>query len=133
MNSSLKPCQRILVVDDNPVNLKLLRILLTGEGFDIQTASDGEEALSIIPSFCPDLILMDVQLPGVDGLTLTRQLKSDPASKDIVIIVVTSFAIKGDRERALQAGCDDYMTKPIDTIELPLRISKFLSKEKIEL
>ncbi len=133
MNSSLKPRQRILVVDDNPVNLKLLRILLTGEGFDIQTASDGEEALSIIPSFCPDLILMDVQLPGVDGLTLTRKLKSDPASKDIVIIVVTSFAIKGDRERALQAGCDDYMTKPIDTIELPLRISKFLSKEKIEL
>jgi CheY-like chemotaxis protein len=129
MSSLTKPSQTILVIDDNPINLKLLRILLTGEGYNILTASDGEEALSVMSGFIPDLILMDIQLPGIDGLTLTRQLKANPEYKNIVIIAVTSFALKGDKEKALDAGCDDYITKPIDTMDLPVRILHFLANK----
>jgi CheY-like chemotaxis protein len=117
----------ILVVDDNPQNLKLARVLLLTEGYEVQTAGDAEEALRILESFTPHLILMDLQLPGMDGLELTRRLKSDVARQRIIIIALTAYAMKGDREKALAAGCDAYVSKPIDTVELPKLIAKHLA------
>ncbi len=107
--------QRILVVDDSPLNLKLARVLLTTEGYDVRTARDAREALDEIQRCQPRVILMDVQLPDTDGLTLTRRLKEDPATAHIPVIAVTAYAMKGDEERAREAGCDGYVTKPIDT------------------
>jgi CheY-like chemotaxis protein len=105
---------RILVVDDNPQNMKLAQVLLAGEGYDVRTAIDAEHALEILETFSPALILMDLQLPGMDGLELTRRLKSDPRRRDIVIIALTAYAMKGDDARAFAAGCDGYISKPID-------------------
>jgi two-component system, cell cycle response regulator DivK len=105
----------VLVVDDNPQNLKLTRILLTNGGYEVRTAADAEEACRTLETFRPRLILMDIQLPGMDGLELTRRLKADPARKDILIIALTAYAMKGDQERALAAGCDGYLSKPVDT------------------
>jgi two-component system, cell cycle response regulator DivK len=117
----------ILIVDDNATNLKLARVLLTVEGYVIRTANDAEEALKILETFAPRLILMDVQLPGLDGLELTRRLKADPGRRDIVILALTAYAMKGDAERARAAGCDGYITKPIDPGTLPAVIATFLS------
>lgn len=111
----------ILIVDDNPQNLKLVRVTLTVEGYEVRTAADAEEALAVLQTFKPRLILMDLQLPRMDGLALTRLLKADPTRRDIRIIAVTAYAMKGDEEKALAAGCDGYITKPIDT-EALLRI-----------
>jgi len=117
---------RILVVDDNPTNLKLLRVLLLREGYDVATAASAEEAEALIGECLPDLVLMDVQLPGVDGLTLTRRLKGDPRTERVVVIAVTAYAMKGDQEKALAAGCDAYLTKPIDTRGLPEVVARSL-------
>jgi two-component system, cell cycle response regulator DivK len=104
----------ILIVDDNAANLKLARVLLSGEGYEVRTAGDAEQALELLEIFHPRLILMDLQLPGMDGLELTRRLKADPATTAIVIIAVTAQVANGDVERVRQAGCDDYVAKPID-------------------
>jgi two-component system cell cycle response regulator DivK len=120
----------ILVVDDNPVNLKLTRVLLSSEGYAVRTANDAEEALAMLETLTPDLILMDIQLPGLDGLELTRILKRDPVRRDIVVIALTAYAMKGDEERARAAGCDDYITKPIDPATLPARIEQTLKRRK---
>lgn len=117
----------ILIVDDNPSNTKLLLFLLQSKGYDVRAAANAEEALASIADRPPRLILMDIQLPGMDGLTLTRQLKADPATKDISIVAATAYAMKGDEERALAAGCDGYVTKPIDTRTLPLEIERYLA------
>ena len=109
----------ILVVDDNPVNSKLIRVLLAGEGYDVHTAGDADEALRVLKNLSPQLILMDVQLPAKDGLELTRRLKADPATRGIKILGLTAYAMKGDREKILAAGCDGYIAKPIDTRALP--------------
>lgn len=116
----------ILIIDDNPINLKLEKILLTVEGYDVRTASDAEEALGLIDSFRPRLILMDLQLPGISGLELTTKLKADPKYRDIIIVAVTAYAMKGDREKAFAAGCNGYVTKPIDTKTLPTTIANYL-------
>jgi two-component system cell cycle response regulator DivK len=105
----------ILVVDDNPVNLKLARVLLAAAGHEVRTAGDAEEALEVLRAWRPALILMDLQLPGMDGLTLTRQLKGDPATRDIVVVALTAYAMKGDDEKAYASGCSGYITKPLDT------------------
>ena len=105
----------VLIVDDNPVNLKLARVLLAGAGYEVRTAGDAEEALDVLETFCPKLILMDIQLPGMDGLTLTRQLKSNPGTQDIIIVALTAYAMKGDEEKARASGCTGYITKPLDT------------------
>jgi two-component system, cell cycle response regulator DivK len=107
--------ESILIVDDNLQNLKLVRLLLGSEGYAVQTATDAELALRVLETFKPHLILMDIQLPGMDGLQLTRKLKADPAYREIVIIALTAYAMKGDKEKTLAAGCDAYVTKPIDT------------------
>ena len=117
---------QVLVVDDNVTNLKLVSELLVFEGYDVLNAIDAEAAQVILANTLPDLILMDIALPGMDGLTLTRLLKSDPRTHGIRIVALTAFAMKGDEERALKAGCDGYITKPIDTRALPRLIAEIL-------
>jgi two-component system cell cycle response regulator DivK len=117
----------ILIVDDNPTNLKLARVLLAGEGYVVETANDGEEMLKLLERFTPRLILMDIQLPGVDGLELTRRLRADPTRRDIAIVALTAYAMKGDEDKALAAGCDGYITKPIDVDTLPRIVAEHLA------
>ena len=117
----------ILIVDDNPTNLKLVAFLMKSHGFDVATAEDASTAIAAIAARRPRVILMDVQLPGVDGLELTRKLKADPQTRDIVIVAVTAYAMKGDYEKAIEAGCDGYVTKPIDTRTLPGVIAGYIS------
>ena len=121
--------ESILIVDDNPLNLKLVRVLLTGEGYDVRTATDADEALLVLESFRPRLILMDLQLPGMDGLELTRRLKAEPATRDTVVVAVTAYAMKGDDQKALAAGCDGYVVKPIDTRTLGAVIQDHLARQ----
>jgi CheY-like chemotaxis protein len=118
----------LLIVDDNPANLKLARVLLAGEGYEVRTAVDAEEALSVLRDYHPRLILMDLQMPGMDGFELTRRLKADPATRGIVILALTAYAMKGDEERARAAGCDGYIAKPIDTRTLPQLIARRLAQ-----
>jgi CheY-like chemotaxis protein len=117
----------ILIVDDNPSNTKLLAFLLTTKGYEVRTAGNANEVIATLAQWTPRLILMDIQLPGMDGLTLTRQLKADPATSHIPIIAATAYAMKGDEQRALAAGCNGYISKPIDTRQLPLDIERFLA------
>jgi len=119
---------KILVVEDNDRNRRLLRILLRSKGYEIIEAATGEEAMNHLKNQKPDLILMDVQLPKMDGLELTQKIKSDKETADIPIIAVTAYAMKGDRERILKAGCDGYISKPIDTHKVPLLIADTLEK-----
>jgi len=116
----------ILIVDDNATNLKLVRILLASEGYDVRTAADAEEALNILKEFYPRMILMDIQLPGIDGLELTRRLKADPATQKIMILGLTAYVMKGDKDRIMAAGCDGYIPKPIDTRTLPELVAGYL-------
>jgi two-component system cell cycle response regulator DivK len=120
----------ILVVDDQPLNLKLARVLLESEGYEVRTVSDAEEALAVLQSFRPNLILMDIQLPGMDGLALTRLLKTNPAYRHVAILALTSYAMKGDEEKAREAGCDGYITKPINTDTLPKLIKDHIARVK---
>jgi CheY-like chemotaxis protein len=111
--------ETILIVDDNIINLELATVTLKIEGYDVRTAIDAQEALLVLEHSQPRLILMDIQLPGMDGLEFTRQLRHDPRYSNIVILALTAFAMKGDEEKALAAGCDGYVAKPIDIHELP--------------
>jgi two-component system, cell cycle response regulator DivK len=120
----------ILVVDDNPTNLKLVSDVLEFEGHTILKAADAEEALVVLQGSPPALILMDIALPGMDGLTLTRQLKADKRTRHISIVALTAFAMKGDDLKALDAGCDGYITKPIDTRKLPLQVAELLLRAR---
>ncbi|HLK64983.1 MAG TPA: response regulator [Bryobacteraceae bacterium] len=122
------PRETILIVDDAPINLKLTDILLRKEGFQVLTATDAEQALAMLGSNRPDLILIDIQLPGMDGLELTRQLKQNRETRDIVLVALTACAMKGDAEKAFEAGCDGYITKPIDTMSLGARIRGYLAQ-----
>jgi CheY-like chemotaxis protein len=125
-----KPAATILVVDDNPINLKLVSDLLAFEGYRVLRAADGEEAATSVKRDFPELILLDVDLPGIDGLTLTKKLKSDPPTADIIVVALTAFAMKGDRQRAIAAGCDAYVTKPINTRELPAQVAELLQSRR---
>jgi two-component system cell cycle response regulator DivK len=118
----------ILIVDDTPVNLKLTRILLVNEGYKVLTAASAEEALELLRSYHPFLVLADIQLPGMDGLELTRRIKQDPKTRDISVVALTAFAMRGDEQRAIDAGCDGYITKPIDTRALGGRVREFLDR-----
>jgi CheY-like chemotaxis protein len=109
--------------------MKLASDLLEWSGYQISKAMNAEQALEAIRQTPPDLILMDIWLPGMDGLTLTRKLKADDATKRIRIIALTAFAMKGDERKAFDAGCDGYITKPIDTRKLPDQIARVLRKE----
>jgi CheY-like chemotaxis protein len=119
----------ILVVDDNSTNRKLVSDVLGFEGYRILQASDAESAHDLIRSTPPDLILMDIALPGMDGLTLTRLLKADENTRHIIVVALTAFAMKGDDAKAREAGCDGYITKPIDTRTLPNAVAAYLDVE----
>ncbi|TPG10144.1 response regulator [Rhodanobacter glycinis] len=118
--------QRILVVDDNPTNLKLAMCVLELEGYRVDQAVDAEQALIFLRDIVPDLIFMDISLPGMDGLTLTRMLKDQDRFKHVPIVALTAFAMKGDEERAREAGCDGYIAKPIDTRAFPAQVAGYL-------
>lgn len=108
----------VLAIDDHLANLKLLEAILSRHGYAVSSATNAAEALRLIAGSKPRAILMDIALPGMDGYELTRKLKADPQTRDIVIVAVTAYAMKGDREKALAAGCDEYISKPIDAKKL---------------
>jgi CheY-like chemotaxis protein len=116
----------ILVVDDNPTNLKLVADVLGFEGHCIVTAMDAKQAQAVVQHCLPDLILMDIGLPDMDGLALTRKLKADKETRHIIIVALTAFAMKGDQEKAIAAGCDGYIIKPIDTRKFPGQVAELL-------
>jgi CheY-like chemotaxis protein len=120
--------QRILVVDDNPTNLKLACNVLELSGYTVAGAYDADEALRMIDLAPPALILMDIGLPGMDGLTLTRKLKAQEQTSAILIVALTAFAMKGDEQRMLDAGCDGYIAKPISTRSLAGQVAEYLEK-----
>jgi len=117
---------KILVVEDNEKNLTLIRDILQYYGYDVQVAKEGAEALALAREYLPDLMLIDIQMPVMDGLTAAKHLKSDPLTRPIRLIALTSFAMKGDRERMLEAGFDDYIAKPIDTRKLPEIVKRYM-------
>jgi CheY-like chemotaxis protein len=123
---------RILVVEDNPQNLRLAALLLRSDGHEIVAAADAWEAEDALGQGTrPDLILMDLGLPGKDGYALTRELRQRSDTAETPILAVTSFAMKGDRERAIEAGCTDYLTKPIDRLDLLRRVRRLLGASGI--
>lgn len=122
---------RILVVDDNPTNQKLACDLLEFEGYQVDRAGDAEEAQLMIGDAQFDLVLMDIELPGMDGLALTRLIKEDPATRSLIVVALTAFAMKGDDQKAFDAGCSGYLTKPIDTRKFPQQIAGFLVGQKV--
>ncbi len=116
----------ILVVDDNPLNLKLARLLLGTESYQVRTAEHAPAALAVLETFHPRMILMDIQLPGMDGLELTRRLRADPSLGDVIILALTAYAMETDEQKALDAGCDGYIAKPLDTRSLPNVVRAYL-------
>ncbi len=118
--------KRVLIVDDNPTNLRLAASVLELEGYTVDKATDGSEALDRLAEATPDIVLMDIALPGTDGLTLTRQIKADPRWRRIPIVALTAFAMKGDDEKAREAGCCGYLTKPIDTRQFAAQVARHI-------
>jgi two-component system cell cycle response regulator DivK len=119
--------QKILIIEDNAPNLKLAITLLTFAGYAAIVASDAEAGLALARSELPDLILMDVQLPGMDGLAATRLLKGDPTTRAIPVIALTALAMKGDEERIRAAGCDSYIAKPLNYKKFLSIVAKYLA------
>ena len=121
----------ILIVEDEPKNMKLLRDLLQRFGYEILEASDGEQGVKSAGEKMPDLILMDIMMPKMDGLEATRIIKADTKTKHIPIIALTSYAMKGDREKTIEAGCDGYIAKPIDIKEVLKTIETYLTVKQV--
>lgn len=117
---------RVLVVDDNEMFIELTRFVLSAATYVVETASDAGEALARIPYFQPDLILMDIQMPGVDGLELTRQLKADPATRHIPVVAFTAYAAQGDELSLKAAGFDGYIGKPIEVMTFAAEVKFWL-------
>ena len=123
---------RVLVIEDNPANMKLVALLLDNAGHTVLRAVDAETGLTLARAEHPDLILMDVQLPGMDGFAATAILKQDPATASIPVIALTSMAMKADKERSQAAGCDTYIAKPLRYLELYAAIDILLVKREQE-
>jgi two-component system, cell cycle response regulator DivK len=121
---------RILVVEDNERNLKLVRDVLQYAGYDVIAASSGEQGVALAREQMPDLVLMDLQLPEMDGTEALRRLRDDPLTRAIPVVAVTAFAMKDDRERALDAGFDSYLEKPISVRNLPDQVRGFLDRKE---
>jgi two-component system, cell cycle response regulator DivK len=117
---------RVLVVDDNPLNVELAAAVLSADGMQVEVAADAAETALRMAEFKPELVLMDIQLPGVDGLTLTRQIKADPATRHVVVLAFTAYAMKGDEARMLDAGCDGYISKPIEVGSFAAQVRRWL-------
>jgi CheY-like chemotaxis protein len=120
--------ESILIVDDAPLNLKLAAMILEREGYQIHRATDAKEALTILNSLRPDLILLDIQMPGMDGMEMVRRLKADPETAGIVVVALTAHAMVGDDEKAYAAGFDGYITKPIDIASFRAQVREYLHK-----
>ena len=118
--------RRILLVEDNPQNRYLVTFLLEKNGYEVVVAEDGEEALAMLASRTPDLILMDMQLPKLDGYEATRRIKANEDYRDIPLVALTAHSMKGDRGKAIDAGCDEYVTKPVDAEGLVALIERLL-------
>jgi CheY-like chemotaxis protein len=118
--------QTVLVVDDNALNRELLRLVLEQEGYVVSEAATAEDALELAAQTRPDLVLMDCHLPGMDGLTATRQLKAATVTQAIPVVAVTAYAMPGDREKALAAGCHDYISKPVDFSRLITMVAQLV-------
>lgn len=123
--------KRILIVEDNDLNLKLFRDLLTAHGYETIETREGMEAIVLTRSEQPDLILMDIQLPEISGLDVTRRLKAEDALRHIPIIAVTAFAMKDDEEKILSAGCQAYISKPISIVPFLNTVRRFLGEEEM--
>ena len=119
--------KRILLIEDNAINRRLAQFLLKSQGYEVWEVTSAPEAFASLKEKRPDLILMDIQLPGMDGLTATKQLKADPATRDIPVLAVTSYAMKGDEAKAFEAGCSGYVTKPIDKTLFLQTVAKVLT------
>lgn len=118
--------QKILIVEDNANNRNLLLDVLSFHGYEVSAASDGQEGVNLARKMLPDLVLMDIQMPGMDGMTAGSILKGDPATRGLKIIALTSFAMRGDLEKFLAAGFDGYLSKPISTRDLPDLVKRWL-------
>jgi CheY-like chemotaxis protein len=121
---------QILIIEDNLLNLELATDLLEANGFAVASAPTAEEGLRLARELSPDLVLMDFGLPGMDGLSATRRMKNDPATRHLTIVGLTAHAMKGDEELALNAGCDGYLTKPIDTRSFVATVNNFLASAR---
>jgi CheY-like chemotaxis protein len=119
---------KVLLVEDNPLNLELATDLLEACGIQVISANTGEIAVKLAQEQNPDLILMDLSLPGMDGLQATAALKADPQTRAIPVVAVTAHAMKGDEQKALDAGCEGYITKPIDTRMFPTLVAQYLQR-----
>jgi two-component system cell cycle response regulator DivK len=122
--------ERVLVIDDNALNAELAVYVLEAAGFEVAAAADAQEALASIASFRPDVALVDIQLPGMDGLTLVRLLKSQATTRELVLIAFTAFAMKGDEAKMREAGCDGYIAKPIDVAQFAARVRACLQASR---
>ncbi len=121
--------EQILLVEDNVLNRRLAQFLLKSEGYIVYEATNGREALELVKDHAPDLILMDLQLPELDGFTTTQILKQDATTKDIPVVALTAYAMTGDAERALEAGCDGYITKPFDKQGFLETVASYLRRQ----
>lgn len=122
---------RVLIVDDNPLNIEMATLVLAGDGLLVDSVDSAEAALQRLAAPPrPDLVLMDIQLPRIDGLQLTQRLRADPATAGLLIVAFTAYAMKGDRERLLAAGCDGYIAKPIDIPTFAARIRAYLAGQR---
>ncbi len=119
----------ILIIEDNPLNMELARDLLESRGYLVREAITALEGIQAIRVRLPDLVLMDIQLPGMDGLAATRILRQDESLKDLIIIALTAHAMKGDEQKVMEAGCNGYMSKPIDTRLFHATIARFLQEK----
>ena len=116
----------VFIVDDHPINIELAGFVLSSHGVEVSSAADADQALQRISQRRPDLILMDIQMPGTDGLSLTRQLKADPQLRSIVVVAFTAYAMKGDEARLRAAGCDGYLAKPINVARFADQVQQLL-------
>jgi CheY-like chemotaxis protein len=129
-DAAAMPGARILVIEDNLLNLELVRALLEAHGYDVIDSENAEDGIERARMEQPQLIFIDLSLPGTDGLAATQLLKADAATRHIPVVALTAHAMKGDDERARQAGCDGYLTKPIDTRTFPAVVARFLAREQ---
>ncbi len=121
---------KVAVIEDNDLNMKLVKTLLDIAGFDVIAAQDAETGIDLIREHGPDLILMDVQLPGIDGFSATKIIKQDETLKSIPVVTLTSYAMEGDKDKATQAGCTGYISKPIDTRNFAKNVDRYIRSAK---
>lgn len=127
----LNAAPKVVVIDDNGPNLELAKFLLEQGGFNVKGVGSADELMGVLPSFKPDILLMDIQLPGMDGITATRLIKQNPQTSHISIIAFTAYAMKGDAEKMKAAGCDGYISKPIEVTTFAQQVRSYLPPKHV--